>query len=113
MVHPDYQADKLKLKEYMKETAMIPIMNPNMEVRTVSAQYKAIVDNIMRENAHWKLAQEIRPSQARRRTRRVDWLLCELDHRRVLLAQRLERYDLAQSLLHADEASVLSSGHCS
>lgn len=82
------------------------------DVRTVHAEHKTFVEDIMRENAHRKIAQEIRRSQPRRHARRVNWLLCELDYRRVVLAERLARYELAQSILRGEELTLFSAGRC-
>ena len=48
----------------------------------------------------------------RRSSHQLDRLLCELDYRRLVLAERLARFDLAQSILRAGETSLFSSGHC-
>jgi hypothetical protein len=42
-----------------------------------------------------------------------DRLRCELDYQRLALAERLARFDLAQSVLRADRGSVFSTGPCS
>ena len=80
--------------------------------RTAHAQYQAYVQDIMRDNRHRSLAQEIRRGQPRWYTRRVNWLLCELDYRRVVLAERLTRYEMAQSVLRGEEMNLFSAGRC-
>ncbi len=82
------------------------------DVRTVRAQHKTFIEDIMRENVHRKLVQQIRRSQPRWQTRRVNWLLCELDYRRVVLAERLANYELAKSMLRGEETTLFSAGRC-
>ncbi len=84
MLHPDYQVEE-SLYHLRLQEAMLP-----KQTRVIR-----------------------RHGQRRWLLHQLDRLLCELDHHRVVLAQRLERYDLVQSILHADEASKYSSGHCS
>ena len=80
--------------------------------RTAHTEYKAFVDNAMRENAYRKLARELRRGRPRWYSRHVDWLLCEVDYRRVVLAERLARYEFTYSLLRGDEAHLFSAGSC-
>jgi hypothetical protein len=82
------------------------------DVRTVSAEYETFIRDVMRDNQQRRLAQKIRKAQPRWYTRGVDWLLCELDHRRVVLAERLARYKLAQSVLRGEEMNLFSAGRC-
>lgn len=42
----------------------------------------------------------------------VDRLRCEMDYRRLVLAEQLARFDIAQSILHADQTSFFSTGQC-
>ncbi|MFC2037499.1 hypothetical protein ACFLYD_05980 [Chloroflexota bacterium] len=62
------------------------------------------------------LAREL---QARARTQQEGWLSqqvsqlrCELDYQRLALAERLQRFRLAQTLLFAGRVHLLSSGEC-
>ena len=41
-----------------------------------------------------------------------DQLRCELDYYRLVLAEKLERFALAQSVLHADDTRLFSSTQC-
>ena len=58
------------------------------------------------------LAREQRVVRPGRFSHQLDRLLCELDYRRLVLAERLERFDFAQSMLRAGETSIFSSGQC-
>lgn len=42
----------------------------------------------------------------------ADRMRCELDYRRLVLAEQLARFDLAQSVLRADETAFFSNGQC-
>ena len=81
--------------------------------RQVSAQYKAFVENRMRENWHLRLAQEARGRQRQWYTPYLNSLLCELDYQRVVLAERLARFGMAQSILRGTKTSLFSTGRCS
>ena len=50
--------------------------------------------------------------QAKVVSRLVDRLLCQLDYWRIMLAERLARYDLAQSMLRVEQTRLLSAGRC-
>ncbi len=50
--------------------------------------------------------------QASRISQYADRLRCEMDYRRLVLAERLERFSLAQSILHAGETSFFSTNQC-
>jgi hypothetical protein len=39
-------------------------------------------------------------------------LRCQLDYQRLALAQRLERFRLAQSILRADQLALFATGAC-
>ena len=82
------------------------------DAQTVRAEHEALVKDIMRENAYQKIIQEIRRSQPRWYARRANWLLCELDYRRVVLAERLAHYELVRSILRGEQAHLFSAGRC-
>ena len=50
--------------------------------------------------------------QTSRLSQYVDRLRCEMDYRRLVLAEQLARFDIAQSILHADETSFFSASQC-
>ena len=45
-------------------------------------------------------------------SRYADRLRCEMDYQRLVLAERLARFDMAQSILHSGETSFFSTGQC-
>jgi hypothetical protein len=81
--------------------------------RTVPAQYGAWIESVVRENQIQRVAEEARQGQRRWFSRQIDQLLCELDYRRLVLAEGLARFDFTQSILRADEPNLFSSGRCS
>lgn len=54
--------------------------------------------------------QELSPNN--RWSRFVDRVRCELDYQRLVAAERLRSFSLAQSLLRADRSDFFSAGHC-
>jgi len=42
----------------------------------------------------------------------VDRLRCEMDYRRLVLAEQLTRFEMAQSILRADETRFFSTSQC-
>ena len=49
---------------------------------------------------------------ASRLSQYVDRLRCEMDYQRLVLAKQLARFEIAQSILHADETSFFSTSQC-
>ncbi|MFC2037498.1 hypothetical protein ACFLYD_05975 [Chloroflexota bacterium] len=58
------------------------------------------------------LLAQAKPQQEGWLTQQASRLRCELDFQRIVLAERLQRFRLAQSLLFADRVHLLSSGEC-
>ena len=50
--------------------------------------------------------------QESRLSKFADRVRCEMDYQRLVLAQRLERFDMAQSILRAGETSFFSTSQC-
>ena len=42
----------------------------------------------------------------------TDQMRCEMDYYRLVLAEKLERFTLAQSVLHADDTRLFSTTQC-
>ena len=80
-----------------------------MELKSVRAQYDTFIEGIVQDNRRRGLIQE---GKQRRSARRFDWLLCELDYQRIVLAGRLARSEFAQLILRAAQSRVFSSGCC-
>jgi hypothetical protein len=76
------------------------------------ADYKAFLENEMRENQKLRLAQEARHGQRHWYAPYLDSLLCKLDYQRVVLAERLARFEIARSILRGAETNLFSTGGC-
>jgi hypothetical protein len=62
----------------------------------------------------WALRQQARQGRApgRRLSHLVGRLRCDMDYWRLVLAERLDRFALAQSILHAEDTSFFSTRQC-
>lgn len=90
---------------------MIP-MDPRL-VRDLRAEYASMIDDMVRDNSFRHLPVPSKPDDRRRPfANMLDRLLCEMDFRRLVLAERLARFRLAQAILRGDETSLLSEGRC-
>jgi hypothetical protein len=71
--------------------------------------------DLHRELARRELLRHSRAEQLpqRRWSKTIDRVRCELDYQRLVAAERLRPFRLAQSLLRADRSSFFSAGHCS
>ena len=57
-------------------------------------------------------ARQDRTGNRERVSRYWNWILCELDFQRVVLAERLARFGLAPSILRGDQTVLFSAGRC-
>jgi hypothetical protein len=89
--------------------------------RVVSREYEAYVSRIMNENRLHNQAWQARQVGEPWYSRRLTWLMCEMDAWRTALAERLCECELAQSLarfwparalLHMDRAFLPEDGRC-
>jgi hypothetical protein len=80
--------------------------------RRVMAEYDSLIHEVRHRNWASSIARKKRNARQPWYAQGLDLLLCELDSWRLVLAGRLARFAKAQSLLHADQAHVISVGCC-
>lgn len=78
---------------------------------TILAQHEeytrsSLAAHQLRHTVHERRRQVGRLSRYKERVR------CEMDYQRLVLAERLARFEMAQSILRSSETSLFSTGQC-